>query len=402
VAGNDPQAFALFLASFALSLFAAVALFIVSRTSPAFQGTKWLAGAYFAGAMAAAMRMLAGGTPDSWFLYAGNTLVLSVYVLLHCALLRVLEPGGDRPGIGLFALAVQVAAGPFLLHGPRSYQWRVGLLAILLTVTLLHICYVVLRQGLPQHGRPPSTGMKAATGSMVVVLALNMIFSMVRGLAVSARSVPLEAAALERLVVANMVISIVCATGILLSFLWMTAERLQRDLEIQARLDGLTGLLNRRALEQEFVREAERSDRSEEPLSLLLLDLDHFKFVNDLYGHHAGDLMLCEVARIMQQTLRRVDLLARIGGEEFVALLPQTGKLEVERIAERLRHEIQVSQVDFGRSQLSVTASIGVASRQGNQDGWESLLQRADAAMYRAKNAGRNRVESVAVESVAS
>jgi diguanylate cyclase (GGDEF)-like protein len=244
--------------------------------------------------------------------------------------------------------------------------------------------------------------MKAATGSMVVVLALNMIFSMVRGLAVSARSVPLEAAALERLVVANMVISIVCATGILLSFLWMTAERLQRDLEIQARLDGLTGLLNRRALEQEFVREAERSDRSEEPLSLLLLDLDHFKFVNDLYGHHAGDLMLCEVARIMQQTLRRVDLLARIGGEEFVALLPQTGKLEVERIAERLRHEIQVSQVDFGRSQLSVTASIGVASRQGNQDGWESLLQRADAAMYRAKNAGRNRVESVAVESVAS
>ena len=114
------------------------------------------------------------------------------------------------------------------------------------------------------------------------------------------------------------------------------------------------------------------------------------------YGHHAGDLLLCEVARILQQMLRRMDLVARIGGEEFVALLPQTEQAEAQRIAERLRQEIQVSQVPFGRSQLSVTASIGVAMWQGNGDEWEALLQRADAGMYLAKGAGRNRVESVA------
>ena len=396
MAGHDSQAFALFLASFALSLFSAIALFSVSCTSPAFKGTTWLAGAYLAGAAASGLRMFPGAVPESWFLYASNTLVLTVYLLLHCALLRVLEPGGKSPTVAVAALVSQALIGPFLIHGPRAYQGRVALIAFLLMITLLHICYVVLQQGLPRHGRPSSVGMRAATGSMVVVLTLNMLFSLARGLIVSARSVPLSPAELERVVIANMVVTIVCATGILLSFLWMTAERLQRDLEIQARLDGLTGLLNRRALEQEFAREAERSDRSKEALALVLLDLDHFKFVNDLYGHHAGDLLLCEVARILQQTLRRMDLVARIGGEEFVALLPQTGKTEADRIAERLRQEIQVSQVPFGRSQISVTASIGVAIWHGDGDEWESLLQRADAGMYLAKGAGRNRVECIA------
>ena len=135
MAGHDPQAYALFLASFALSLFSAIALFSVSRTSPAFKGTKWLAAAYLAGAMASGLRMFPGAIPDSWFLYASNTLVLSVYLLLHCALLRVLEPGGDAPRIAVAALVVQAVAGPFLVHGVHAYQWRVALIAFLLVAT---------------------------------------------------------------------------------------------------------------------------------------------------------------------------------------------------------------------------------------------------------------------------
>ena len=396
MSGNDLQAFALFLASFAISLLAAAALFIVSRTSPAFKGTKWLAAAYLAGAVASGLRIFPEAVPEPWLVYLSNTLVLVVYLLLYCALLRVLEPGGSRPWIAMGALVAQASLGPFLLHGSHAYQWRTSLMTLLLMATLIHICYLVLKQGLPGQGRPASIGMRAATGSMVAVLGLNLVFSLFHGLVVAARSAPLSPVVLEQMMVANMVVTIVCATGILLCFLWMTAERLQRDLEIQARLDGLTGLLNRRALEEEFAREAERSDRNKEALSLVLLDLDHFKFVNDLYGHYAGDLLLCDVARILQQTLRRMDLVARIGGEEFVALLPQTEKSEAETIAERLRQEIQLSQVALGRSQLSVTASIGVAVWLGDGDNWQSLLQRADAGMYLAKNAGRNRVESVA------
>ena len=146
-AGHDPQAFALFLASFALSLFSAVALLSVSRTSPAFKGTVWLAGAYFAGAAASGLRMFPAAVPDSWFLFASNTLVLSVYLLLHCALLRVLEPGGNAPTVAIAALAAYAVIGPFLVHGPRAYRWRIALIAFLLFVTLLHICYVVLKQG---------------------------------------------------------------------------------------------------------------------------------------------------------------------------------------------------------------------------------------------------------------
>ncbi len=396
MSGNDLQAFALFLASFAISLLAAIALFIVSRTSPAFKGTKWLAAAYLAGAVASGLRIFPEAVPEPWLVYLSNTLVLVVYLLLYCALLRVLEPGGSRPWIATGALVAQACLGPFLLHGSHAYRWRTSLMTLLLMATLIHICYLVLKQGLPGQGRPASIGMRAATGSMVAVLGLNLVFSVFHGLVVAARSAPLSPVVLEQMMVANMVVTIVCATGILLCFLWMTAERLQRDLEIQARLDGLTGLLNRRALEEEFAREAERSDRNKEALSLVLLDLDHFKFVNDLYGHYAGDLLLCDVARILQQTLRRMDLVARIGGEEFVALLPQTEKSEADTIAERLRQEIQLSQVALGRSQLSVTASIGVAVWHGGGDNWQSLLQRADAGMYLAKNAGRNRVESVA------
>lgn len=396
MSGNDLQACALILASFTISLFSAIALFTVSRTSPAFKGTQWLAAAYLAGTVASGLRIVPGVVLEPWLLYASDTLVLSFLLLLHCALLRVLEPGGDRPRIAVAALVVQAVAGPFLIQGPRAYQRCVELSAFLLVATLSHICYVVLKQGLPRHGRPSSVGMRAATGSTVVVLMLDLAFSLFQGLRVGLRSARLTPVEIEQWMVAGMVVTIVCATGILLSFLWITAERLQRDLEIQARLDGLTGLLNRRALEQEFAREAERSDRSQEALSLILLDLDHFKFVNDLYGHHAGDLLLCDVARVLQQTLRRMDLVARIGGEEFVALLPQTGKVEADRIAERLRQEIQVSQVNLGRSQLSVTASIGVAVWHGGGDDWQSLLQRADAGMYLAKSAGRNRVESIA------
>ena len=413
MSGNDLQAFALFLASFAISLLAAAALFIVSRTSPAFKGTKWLAAAYLAGAVASGLRIFPEAVPEPWLVYLSNTLVLVVYLLLYCALLRVLEPGGSRPWIAMGALVAQACLGPFLLlycallrvlepggsrpwiamgalvaqaclgpfllHGSHAYQWRTSLMTLLLMATLIHICYLVLKQGLPGQGRPASIGMRAATGSMVAVLGLNLVFSLFHGLVVAVRSAPLSPVVLEQMMVATMVVTIVCATGILLCFLWMTAERLQRDLEIQARLDGLTGLLNRRALEEEFAREAERSDRNKEALSLVLLDLDHFKFVNDLYGHYAGDLLLCDVARILQQTLRRMDLVARIGGEEFVALLPQTEKSEADTIAERLRQEIQLSQVALGRSQLSVTASIGVAVWHGGGDNWQSLLQRADA-----------------------
>ncbi len=149
----------------------------------------------------------------------------------------------------------------------------------------------------------------------------------------------------------------------------------------QALTDPLTDLPNRRALEMALEREVARVERGEEPFSLVLLDLDDFKKVNDTQGHHAGDRLLKEVAQYLIAHVRQGDLVGRWGGEEFALLLPRTGEEEAMRVAERLR---------AGLSRLGVTGSFGLSVYQGDL---QDLFQRADKALYRAKEQGKNRVE---------
>ncbi|MFN3179470.1 MAG: GGDEF domain-containing protein, partial [Thermus sp.] len=149
----------------------------------------------------------------------------------------------------------------------------------------------------------------------------------------------------------------------------------------QALTDPLTGLPNRRALEMAIEREAARVDRGEKPFSLVLLDLDHFKRVNDTQGHQEGDRLLKEVAQFLIAHVRQGDLVGRWGGEEFAILLPRAEEGEAMRVAERLRAEL---------SRLGVSGSFGVALYWGDV---KEVFQRADSALYLAKKRGRNRVE---------
>ncbi|AEV15861.1 MAG: GGDEF domain-containing protein [Thermus sp.] len=148
----------------------------------------------------------------------------------------------------------------------------------------------------------------------------------------------------------------------------------------QALTDPLTGLPNRRALEMALRREAARVERGEAAFSLVLLDLDDFKKVNDQKGHEEGDRLLKEVARYLVAHVRQGDLVGRWGGEEFALLLPHTHALQADRLAERLR---------LGLEALGVSASFGVATYRGDL---EDLFRRADRALYRAKEGGKNRV----------
>ena len=161
-------------------------------------------------------------------------------------------------------------------------------------------------------------------------------------------------------------------------------------LEMQARCDPLTGLLNRRGLEGQFDFAIALARRSGRPLSLLTVDVDHFKRVNDTHGHGVGDQVLQGLARTLQQRLRRSDVAARIGGEEFVALLPDTGLEEAQAAADALRLAVAAQEYpQVGH----ITISLGVSAlRGGDEDGASALLQRADAALYQAKGEGRNRV----------
>jgi two-component system cell cycle response regulator len=167
-----------------------------------------------------------------------------------------------------------------------------------------------------------------------------------------------------------------------------------RRLEELAQTDPLTKALNRRALSERLAAEMERVRRYSTTLSLLLIDLDHFKQVNDNHGHLAGDDVLVEVASMLLRVVRAVDLVARYGGEEFVVVLPETGAPGAEAFAERLRELIEAQSFVASRgAPIRLTASIGVSSFPGSGvESVEDLLSNADQALYRAKSEGRNRV----------
>lgn len=148
--------------------------------------------------------------------------------------------------------------------------------------------------------------------------------------------------------------------------------------------DALTGLFNRRYLEMNLKREWAAVQRTDESLSVVMLDVDHFKDYNDTYGHPAGDRLLVQIAGIVRQCIRGADLPARYGGEEFLVLLRNTELLRAAEVAERLRKRIE--------KQIGITASFGAASiREGDTDPWQ-IITRADNALYAAKQKGRNRV----------
>ena len=158
--------------------------------------------------------------------------------------------------------------------------------------------------------------------------------------------------------------------------------------------DELTGIFNRRYLFEILAREMERVRRHPAPVSVLLLDIDHFKRVNDEHGHHAGDEVLRRFAKVAQKEVRSVDVLARYGGEEFSVLCTQTPAAAAGAlvVAERVRKAIEETAFDDVAKGLHVTVSIGVATYRPGESATE-LYVRADEALYRAKRAGRNRVE---------
>jgi diguanylate cyclase (GGDEF)-like protein len=170
-----------------------------------------------------------------------------------------------------------------------------------------------------------------------------------------------------------------------------TVNRFQRRLEQMARTDKLTGLFNREFFEALFEQAVNATTRHEEPLSLVLFDIDEFKDVNDRYGHLVGDRVIRDLALVARTKLRKTDVISRWGGDEFIILLSDCNRRDAWRIGDQLRRDIR-ERVRVPGTERPVTISVGVATYRKHED-MERLLERADAQLYRAKQGGRDRVE---------
>lgn len=169
-------------------------------------------------------------------------------------------------------------------------------------------------------------------------------------------------------------------------------EVLQAQLREQAIRDPLTGVFNRRYLMETLDREIARSRRENHPLSLMIMDVDYFKIVNDTYGHLVGDQTLQRLARLLEKSTRKGDVICRYGGEEFVVLMPHTSLEDAVRRAESWRNTLENSPLQFSGLTIAVTISVGVASNEAEDMTSQDLLSQADRSLYRAKGNGRNRV----------
>ena len=204
----------------------------------------------------------------------------------------------------------------------------------------------------------------------------------------------MAAAGLDRFAVINawVFISLAIAVSLLLARVFEAANRrafaLEQQLTREARTDALTGLLNRRALEEIGALEIRRSERSGAPLTAILCDVDHFKAINDRHGHAAGDRVIRAIGARLRAELRETDAFGRWGGEEFIAILPGTDIAQAQLLAERMRAAIE-SGLAADRAELRVSVSLGIAGRPAGGT-WDTLVKAADEALYRAKALGRN------------
>lgn len=335
----------------------------------------------------AAWALLAGRgeLPDVVSIAFGNGLLLLGFAEM-CRAVRGFQGLPERRFLWWGAVLVAVALLVVFSEYLPNYSARV-LVNSACAMTLMGAIAWALRPAIVQGGFTAArlTGAFAAFGVLVAAWRFGE-----HGLAPRATGSLLDASA------SDMVVFVYACVGVMflsLGFILMHTERAYADLRKLATVDALTGVLARNGLAEQGARLIAESRRHGRPLSLLLMDMDQFKSVNDSLGHYAGDSLLRHLAERARLVLRGEDVLARLGGDEFVALLPSTDLNGARVVAERLRDGINHAHMRFQGQEVPAPLSIGVAQLQADDDVLDSLLKRADQAMYRAKRAGGDRVE---------
>lgn len=367
-------------------LFMLVGCRISARTVPGLRGVRLLSWALVCGIVSVLLLASRPFAPAWITILLANQALFACSLLIYCTVAETLEvPMPFLPwgiGIGLFGL---LADAWFTWPHP-SLLARILLSSSLCSIYSIAAAALLFRHTDPaaENGAPALRFLARSLAwletSMAALYFVRCILSILFP--------PQSFLHLDLLQAAFSYLNLLLCLAIGCGLLWFALCSHRRDLHTLARTDSLTGLLNRRAFEEILGRELRRASIEGSSLTLLLLDLDSFKLINDTFGHHAGDEVICRVSALLSAATRPVDALARYGGEEFVMLLRDLPLAQAQPVAERLRQEIAALPLPGG---VSITASIGIDSSRPD-DTPEQLLRRCDEALYRSKRRGRNRV----------
>ena len=336
-----------------------------------------------------AVMLLAGarGEPRYWIFYNGaNVLSIIAFAVVRRGIqLFMRVPKHDLEQVAVVVLV----GGAIALLGPQEEHasWRIVLTYSSQAYLMLRTMWTVRRALRLEFGR--------ATFVTIVIpgVLISLLLAWLSLRQIINFATPME---MQRSTTANYALMYYYLSGSALfhfGFMVLLTQRLVVKLQHSSLRDALTGLFNRRALDEELDRTWQRHLRSHEPFAVLLVDIDHFKQINDTHGHAAGDRVLSSLAHLLQSHARGTDVVGRIGGEEFLVVLPNSNVNDAERFAERLRGLVEGQAVRAGAQSLRVTISVGIARVQADDVSVEAVLARADGALYRAKASGRNRVD---------
>ncbi len=346
---------------------------------------RWAA-ALLVNAIGHLLIMLRGLIPDVLSIVVGNLMLSSVFVGLIAAVYQF----QGRPVRWPLLLAPPALVLVFVSVFIDNFPARVSFVGLAIGLQAVWALLAALSQRNVTVGR----------GQWLLVAGLALEALVLGGRAVVALSTHsdatniLQSSTLQTLTfLATFSVVLVSSVG----FVFMSRDRADENNRVLAALDPLTGVANRRSLIAALDRDVARAQRMREPMALMMVDIDHFKDVNDQYGHPAGDRVLCSVVNVLRQRVRAQDLVGRYGGEEFMVLLPDTGLTGAEQLARELCKAVEESRCPADGVPgpgIAVTVSIGVfGGRLESGDSWDMLIAAADRALYQAKNNGRNRVE---------
>lgn len=346
---------------------------------------RWAA-ALLVNAIGHLLIMLRGLIPDLLSIVVGNLMLSSVFVGMIAAVYQF----QGRPVRWALLLAPPLLVLVFVSVFIDNFPARVSFVGLVIGLQAVWALLAALSHRHATVGR----------GQWLLVAGLSLEAVVLGGRALVAISTHSEAtnilqsSALQTLTfLATFSVVLVSSVG----FVFMSRDRADENNRVLAALDPLTGVANRRSLIAALDRDVARAQRMREPMALMMVDIDHFKDVNDQYGHPAGDRVLCSVVNVLRQRVRAQDLVGRYGGEEFMVLLPDTGLVGAEQLARELCKAVEESRCPADGVPgpgIAVTVSIGVfGGRLESGDSWDMLIAAADRALYQAKNNGRNRVE---------